>query len=159
MRDASDYEHNQDESHVSNDSFADYFSTAEPNDSDNHLNESSHTKRTHEQTRSDGLVLEMDSDFIQAEDHEKIQTTQLRKSKVSLRSNQSPAISTANKLNQRKEKEVSFNVGDTVFHEDHGEGVVEKVGGLGPRAIGVVRFQGADRTRSFVLVHGALKKL
>ena len=46
-----------------------------------------------------------------------------------------------------------------MLHEDHGEGVVEKVGGLGPRAIGVVRFQGADRTRSFVLIHGALKKL
>ncbi|MBT4158869.1 MAG: hypothetical protein HOD99_08520, partial [Planctomycetaceae bacterium] len=159
MRDASDHEHNQDVSHVSNDTFADYFSSSETDDSDNHLIESSHAKQTHEQTRPDGLVLEMDSEFIQAEDHEKIQTTPLRKQQVSLRPHQSPAISTANKLNQRKEKEVSFNVGDTVLHEDHGEGVVEKVGGLGPRAIGVVRFQGADRTRSFVLIHGALKKL
>jgi DNA helicase-2/ATP-dependent DNA helicase PcrA len=159
MRDISDYEHNQDENYVSDDTFADYFSSTETNDSDNHLIESFHTKRTHEQTRSDGLVLEMDSDFIQAEDHEKSQPIPFKKPKASLRPHQSPAISTANKLNQRKEKEVSFSVGDTVFHEDHGEGVVEKVGGLGPRAIGVVRFQGADRTRSFVLVHGALKKL
>jgi hypothetical protein len=101
----------------------------------------------------------MDSDFIQEEDQKKSRSKPLKKQKVTLKSIQSPAISTANKLHHKKEKDVSFNVGDTVVHEEYGEGILEKVGGAGPRAIGVVRFQNANRTRSFVLVHGALKKV
>ena len=46
-----------------------------------------------------------------------------------------------------------------MFHEEYGEGVLEKIGGAGYRTIGVVRFNGANRTRSFVLIHGALKKI
>ena len=46
-----------------------------------------------------------------------------------------------------------------MLHEEYGEGVLEKIGGTGHRAIGVVRFEGATRTRSFVLMHGALKKI
>lgn len=72
---------------------------------------------------------------------------------------QSPAIQTANKLNQRKKIDVTFDVGEKVFHEEYGEGVLEKIGGTGHRAIGTVRFEGANRTRSFVLIHGALKKI
>jgi hypothetical protein len=101
----------------------------------------------------------MDSDFVQDEDHEKRRVEPLKKQRVASKLIQSPAISTANKLHHKKEKDVSFNVGDTVLHEEYGEGILEKVGGVGPRAIGVVRFQDANRTRSFVLVHGALKKV
>ena len=71
----------------------------------------------------------------------------------------SPAIRTANKLNQGVTKDTSFDVGERVFHEEYGEGVLEKIGGTGHRAIGVVRFEGGHRTRSFVLTHGALKKI
>ena len=68
-------------------------------------------------------------------------------------------------LLQIKEREesvkpkIAFDVGENAFHEEYGEGVLEKIGGTGHRAIGVVRFEGANRTRSFVLIHGALKKI
>jgi co-chaperonin GroES (HSP10) len=112
-----------------------------------------------EQVRPDGLVLEIDSDFTQEEDQKKSRSKPLKKQNVTLKSIQSPAISTANKLDHKKEKDISFNVGDTVVHEEYGEGIVEKVGGVGPRAIGVVQFQASNRTRSFILIHGALKKV
>ena len=159
IRNASDDELNQDEHYVSHDTFANYFSSAETHTPDDHFNESSYSKQTDEQIRPDGLVLEIDSDFIQEEDHEKRRVEPLKKQRVASKSIQSPAISTANKLHHKKERDISFNVGDTVLHEEYGEGILVKVGGVGPRAIGVVRFQDANRTRSFVLVHGALKKV
>ena len=159
MRDASDDDHNQDENYVSHDTFASYFSSAETHASDDQFNESSDSKQMDEQVRPDGLVLEIDSDFTQEEDQKKSRSKPLKKQNVTLKSIQSPAISTANKLDQKKEKDISFNVGDTVVHEEYGEGIVEKVGGVGPRAIGVVQFQASNRTRSFILIHGALKKV
>ena len=58
-----------------------------------------------EQVRPDGLVLEIDSDFIQEEDQKKSRSKPLKKQNVTLKSIQSPAISTANKLDHKKEKE------------------------------------------------------
>ena len=113
---------------------------------------------THQQKRSDGLVLEIESEFIQEVDFdEKHVKTTAKQKKPS--PHQSPSILTANKLNQSVSKEVSFDVGERVFHEEYGEGVLEKIGRAGHRTIGVVRFDGANRTRSFVLIHGALKKI
>ena len=72
---------------------------------------------------------------------------------------ESPAIQTANELNKKIKTDITFDVGERVIHEEYGEGVIEKIGGTGHKSIGTVRFEGADRTRRFVLTHGALKKI
>ena len=151
------YEHNQDEG-FSTETFADYFSKEEVIASESQLDEPYCPDATHKKTRPDGLVLEIESDFIQEVASDK----KITKKSVEQNSpafHQSPAIKTANKLNQRKKIDVTFDVGEKVFHEEYGEGVLEKIGGTGHRAIGAVRFEGANRTRSFVLIHGALKKI
>ena len=150
-------EHNQDEA-FSTEAFAGYFSREEVGTAEDQLDDSNYMDSTHQQKRSDGLVLEIESEFIQEVDSDRkhVKTTAKQKT-PSL--HQSPSILTANKLNQSVSKEVSFNVGERVFHEEYGEGVLEKIGGAGHRTIGVVRFDGANRTRSFVLIHGALKKI
>ena len=150
-------EHNQDEE-LSTETFADYFSSEEMATAENQLDESNYPDTTHQQIRSDGLVLEIESDFIQEVDSNRKNIKKTVQQKTQ-NPHQSPAIRTANKLNQGAKKDVSFNVGERVFHEEYGEGVLEKIGGTGHRAIGVVRFEGGNRTRSFVLTHGALKKI
>jgi hypothetical protein len=151
------YEHNQDEE-LSTETFADYFSSEEMATAENQLDDSNYPDTTHQQIRSDGLVLEIESDFIQEVDSNRKHIKKTVQQKTQ-NPHQSPAIRTANKLNQGAKKDVSFNVGERVFHEEYGEGVLEKIGGTGHRAIGVVRFEGGNRTRSFVLTHGALKKI
>ena len=151
------YEHNQDEE-LSTEAFADYFSKEEVAASESQLDESHYPDTTHQKTRPDGLVLEIESDFIQEVDLDRKLTNKIVEQK-SPALHQSPAIQTANKLIQRKKTDITFDVGERVLHEEYGEGVLEKIGGTGHRAIGVVRFEGADRTRSFVLMHGALKKI
>ena len=126
--------------------------------SESQLDESTYPDTTHQKIRSDGLVLEIESDFIQEVDSDRKHTKKTVEQK-SPTLHQSPAIQTANKLNQRKKPDINFNVGERVSHEEYGEGVLEKISGTGHRAIGVIRFEGANRTRSFVLMHGALKKI
>ncbi|MEO2042109.1 MAG: 3'-5' exonuclease, partial [Pirellulales bacterium] len=150
-------EHNQDEE-FSTKSFANYFSREEEGTVEDQLDDSNYLDTTHQQTRSDGLVLEIESDFIQEVDFDRKHVKKTAQQKTP-NPHQSPSILTANKLHQGTPKEVSFDIGDRVFHEEYGEGVLEKIGGTGHRTIGVVRFDGANRTRSFVLKHGALKKI
>ena len=57
-------EHNQDEG-FSTDAFADYFSKDAGTNSENQLNEEDFSGTTNAQTRPDGLVLEIDSGFVQ----------------------------------------------------------------------------------------------
>ena len=151
------YEHNQDEG-FSTEIFADYFSKEEVIPSENQLDEPNYPDTTQKKTRPDGLVLEIESDFIQEVDSDR-KLTKKTVEQDSPTLHQSPAIQTANKLKQRKKTDIIFDVGEKVFHEEYGEGILEKIGGTGHRAIGVVRFEGANRTRSFVLIHGAIKKI
>jgi DNA helicase-2/ATP-dependent DNA helicase PcrA len=51
-----------------------------------------------------------------------------------------------------------FHEGQRVRHPDYGEGTVERIGGLGPKAVGTVRFDTAGR-RTFVLARAALVPL
>ena len=151
------YEHNQDEE-FSTEAFADYFSRDEVGTAEDQLDDSNYLDTTQQQTRPDGLVLEIESDFIQEVDFDGTHVKKTAQQKTPS-PHQSPSILTANKLNESVSKDVSFDVGERVFHEEYGEGVLEKIGGTGHRTIGVVRFDGANRTRSFVLMHGALKKI
>ena len=151
------YEHNQDEG-FSTEVFTDYFSKEEMIPFESQLDEPNYPDITHKKTRPDGLVLEIESDFIEEVDSDrKLIEKTVEQNSPGL--HQSPAIKTANKLKQRKNTDMTFDVGEKVFHEEYGEGVLEKIGGTGHRAIGVVRFEGAHRTRSFILIHGALKKI
>ena len=151
------YEHNQDEG-FSTEVFTDYFSKEEMIPVESQLDEPNYPDITHKKTRPDGLVLEIESDFIEEVDSDrKLIEKTVEQNSSGL--HQSPAIKTANKLKQRKNTDMTFDVGEKVFHEEYGEGVLEKIGGTGHRAIGVVRFEGAHRTRSFILIHGALKKI
>ena len=150
-------EHNQDEE-LSTETFADYFSSEEMAPAENQLDDSNYPDTTHQQIRSDGLVLEIESDFIQEVDSNRKHIKKTVQQKTQ-NPHLSPAIRTANKLNQGAKKDISFDVGERVFHEEYGEGILEKIGGTGHRAIGVVRFENGNRTRSFVLTHGALKKI
>ena len=49
----------------------------------------------------------------------------------------------------------NFQEGQRVRHPDYGEGTVERIGGVGPKAVGTVRFDTAGR-RTFVLARAAL---
>lgn len=150
-------EHNQDEG-FSTDAFAEYFSKDAGTNSENQLNEEDFSGTTNAQTRPDGLVLEIDSGFVQElEPNRKLTAKEVKRVAPAL--HESPAIQTANELNKKIKTDITFDVGERVFHEEYGEGVLEKIGGTGHKSIGTVRFEGADRTRRFVLTHGALKKI
>ena len=53
----------------------------------------------------------------------------------------------------------TFAAGQRVRHAEYGEGVLEKISGVGPRSIGTVMFDGTAGTRKFILGHGALEPL
>jgi hypothetical protein len=44
-----------------------------------------------------------------------------------------------------------------VRHVDYGEGVLEKISGVGVRSVGTVVFEGSAGTRKFILGHGAVE--
>ena len=104
--------------------------------------------------RPDGLVLEVDGeDEGPAADQSPVQKTVGRK-----RQTADLAIRLASELGAPAEPPI-LQTGERVTHETYGSGTLERISGSGPRAIGVVRFDGASRTRSFVLAHGGLQRL
>ena len=104
--------------------------------------------------RPDGLVLEVDGeDEGPAADQSPVQKTVGRK-----RQTADLAIRLASELGAPAEPPI-LQTGERVTHETYGSGTLERISGSGPRAIGVVRFDGASRTRSFVLAHGGLQPL
>ena len=50
-----------------------------------------------------------------------------------------------------------FEPGQRVRHVDYGEGVLEKISGVGVRSVGTVVFEGSAGTRKFILGHGAVE--
>ena len=104
--------------------------------------------------RPDGLVLEVDGeDEGPAADQSPVQKTVGRK-----RQTADLAIRLASELGAPAEPPI-LQTGERVTHATYGSGTLERISGSGPRAIGVVRFDGASRTRSFVLAHGGLQRL
>jgi len=102
--------------------------------------------------RPDGLVLEVDGERP-ATGQSPAQKPARRKRKAA-----DLAIRLASELGAPAEPPV-LQTGERVAHETYGPGTLERISGTGPRAIGVVRFDGASRTRSFVLAHGGLQRL
>ena len=104
--------------------------------------------------RPDGLVLEVDG-----EDEGPAADQSATKKMVGRKQQKADlAIRLASELGAPAEPPV-LQTGERVAHETYGPGTLERISGSGPRAIGVVRFDGASRTRSFVLAHGGLQRL
>jgi DNA helicase-2/ATP-dependent DNA helicase PcrA len=64
-----------------------------------------------------------------------------------------------NRLMEGPRKSHTFAAGQRVRHAEYGEGVLEKISGVGPRSVGTVIFEGAAGTRKFILGHGSLEPL
>jgi hypothetical protein len=104
--------------------------------------------------RSDGLILEVDAAAAEhLSDQPPAGRPAGRKRKVA-----SLALQRASELGAPAQPP-ALQTGERVAHETYGPGTLERISGSGPRAIGVVRFDGATRTRSFVLAHGGLERL
>ena len=54
---------------------------------------------------------------------------------------------------------VELTPGQRVRHAEYGEGVLEKIGGTGPRMVGTVLFDGTAGRRTFILSHATLEPL
>ena len=63
------------------------------------------------------------------------------------------------KLAALAKPEVSLQPGQRVRHAEYGEGLLEKIGGAGPRMVGTVLFDGAAGRRTFILSHATLEPL
>jgi DNA helicase-2/ATP-dependent DNA helicase PcrA len=104
--------------------------------------------------RADGLILEVDGDAVElASVQPPTPQPAGRKRRAADR-----AIRLASELGAPAQPP-ALQTGERVAHETYGPGILERISGSGPRAIGVVRFDGATRTRSFVLAHGGLQRL
>ena len=53
----------------------------------------------------------------------------------------------------------SFTEGQRVRHAEYGEGVIERIGGTGAKAIGTIHFDGDEIRRTFILAHAPLERL
>lgn len=52
-----------------------------------------------------------------------------------------------------------FAEGQRVRHAEYGEGVIERIGGTGAKAIGTIHFDGDEIRRTFILAHAPLERL
>jgi DNA helicase-2/ATP-dependent DNA helicase PcrA len=108
--------------------------------------------------RADGLTFDPDD----AHDGEDDQDRVAARPKPA-RSRPSPSLARASDLLDRVAggpKQIHhFEAGQRVRHVDYGDGVLEKVSGVGPRSVGTVIFDGSAGTRKFILGHGALEPL
>ena len=135
------------------DPFADCFES-QPDAADDLSIEQPNSTAVPRLQRPDGLVLEVDGeDEGPTADQSPVQKTVGRK-----RQTADLAIRLASELGAPAEPPI-LQTGERVAHETYGPGTLERISGSGPRAIGVVRFDGASRTRSFVLAHGGLQRL
>jgi DNA helicase-2/ATP-dependent DNA helicase PcrA len=103
--------------------------------------------------RSDGLALD-------AEDSQDDESFGFPEKKPA-RSRSEPKIGRASELVDRlmggPRQTHTFAAGQRVRHAEYGDGVLEKISGVGPRSVGTVVFAGSAGTRKFILVHGALE--
>jgi len=53
----------------------------------------------------------------------------------------------------------AFTEGQRVRHAEYGEGVIERIGGTGAKAIGTIHFDGDEIRRTFILAHAPLERL
>jgi len=104
--------------------------------------------------RSDGLAFDPD------DAHDDEDRVAARPAKP-VRERPAPSLARASDLLERMAggpKQVHrFEAGQRVRHVDYGDGVLEKISGVGPRSVGTVIFDGSAGTRKFILGHGALE--
>jgi DNA helicase-2/ATP-dependent DNA helicase PcrA len=109
--------------------------------------------RTTTTVRADGLAFDPDD----SQDDEPGGTATKKPS----RSRPAPSIARGSDLAERlvggPPRPQTFTAGQRVRHADYGEGILEKISGVGPRSVGTVNFEGPAGTRKFILGHGALE--
>jgi DNA helicase-2/ATP-dependent DNA helicase PcrA len=97
-------------------------------------------------SRPDGLMLELD-------DHVPQPAGQRRRRAEAV-------IERAADLARRMEGQPAaprqYSAGQRVRHSDYGDGLITRISGTGPRAVGTVLFDGPAGTRTFILGHGSL---
>ena len=109
--------------------------------------------------RPDGLVLELEDSDVPAEFDRPTKPRQ--KAAASHRRDLDAAIGRASDLASRlgglPPVKRTYEVGQRVRHAEYGEGSITGISGTGPRAVGIVIFDGPAGTRKFILGHGALE--
>jgi DNA helicase-2/ATP-dependent DNA helicase PcrA len=63
------------------------------------------------------------------------------------------------KENPQAAEAVAYTEGQRVRHAEYGEGVIERIGGTGAKAIGTIHFDGDEVRRTFILAHAPLERL
>jgi DNA helicase-2/ATP-dependent DNA helicase PcrA len=109
--------------------------------------------------RADGLVLELEDSDASAGIEMRPRPRQ--KDAASRRRGLDAAIGRASDLASRlgglPPVKRTYEVGQRVRHAEYGEGSLTGISGTGPRAVGIVIFDGPAGTRKFILGHGALE--
>jgi DNA helicase II / ATP-dependent DNA helicase PcrA len=109
--------------------------------------------------RADGLVLELEDSEASAGIEMRPRPRQ--KDASSRRRGLDAAIGRASDLASRlgglPPVKRTYEVGQRVRHAEYGEGSLTGISGTGPRAVGIVIFDGPAGTRKFILGHGALE--
>ncbi len=105
--------------------------------------------------RSDGLALDADD----SQDDESFGFPTKKPSRPKPEPKIGRASELVNRLMGGTPQAHTFAAGQRVRHADYGEGVLEKISGVGPRSVGTVIFKGSAGTRKFILGHGALEPL
>ena len=139
-------EHNQDEG-FSTDAFADYFSKDAGTNSENQLNEEDFSGTTNAQTRPDGLVLEIDSGFVQElEPNRKLTKKECETEWHLTCMNHQQFKQQMNSI--KKLKLISRSMSENgYFTKSTAKAFLKKLVAQDTMSIGTVRFEGADRTR------------
>ncbi len=119
---------------------------------DDVLHESPVPRPSSQTLRSDGLAFDPD-DAHDDEDRVSVRPKPARKRPA-------PSLARGSDLLDRMAggpKQIHrFEAGQRVRHAEYGEGLLEKISGVGPRSVGTVTFDGSAGTRKFILGHGAL---
>jgi DNA helicase II / ATP-dependent DNA helicase PcrA len=109
--------------------------------------------------RADGLVLELEDSDASA--GIEMRPLPRQKDAASRRRGLDAAIGRASDLASRlgglPPVKRTYEVGQRVRHAEYGEGSLTGISGTGPRAVGIVIFDGPAGTRKFILGHGALE--
>jgi len=108
--------------------------------------------------RPDGLVLELESGGSEEDEPPHVPLKRPTKDRRrSLDAALERAADLASRLGGLPPAKHTYQTGQRVRHTEYGEGIIAGISGTGPRAVGIVIFDGSAGTRKFILGHGGLE--
>jgi DNA helicase-2/ATP-dependent DNA helicase PcrA len=108
--------------------------------------------------RPDGLVLELEAGGSEEDEPPHVPLKQPTKDRRrSLDAALERAADLASRLGGLQPAKHTYQTGQRVRHAEYGEGIISGISGTGPRAVGIVIFDGSAGTRKFILGHGGLQ--